>query len=76
MKGAQWERQALQDAASFAAMLGIFCIVARVARRFTAAMAKWDGEELEFEETPSGEVLVLGLPRDGGKWDSPPGLSF
>jgi hypothetical protein len=76
MKGAQWEGQALQGAGSYAAMLVVLAIAAGLVRRLTAALAKSEGEELQFEETPSGEVLVLGLPRDGGKWDGPADLSF
>jgi hypothetical protein len=61
----QFERRALQDPASYAAMLVVFGIVALWARRRTAALAESPETALQFEEAPAAEIFALELHRDG-----------
>jgi hypothetical protein len=58
--GVKWERQALQDSHSVAAMVALFGVAAVCGR-----LSKSDEEELRFEEEATPAVQELGLHRDG-----------
>jgi hypothetical protein len=64
-KSADLERHTLESPTRLSAMLVILGIAAVLARWRTAP-ADWEEAAVEFEEVPSGAILVLGLPRDGG----------
>jgi hypothetical protein len=46
-------------------MLVLFALAAGCGRWGTAALARLEGEELQFEEAEAPAVLELGLHRDG-----------
>jgi CubicO group peptidase (beta-lactamase class C family) len=76
-KGAEFERQALEDPARCVTMIVILGVVAVCVRLRTFVLAEETG--LEFEEVPSWQMVTLELPRDGGlRTDSaasrPPGF--
>jgi len=62
---AEFERRALANPAQLAAVLAVLGIVAVLARWRTTP-ANWEEAAVEFEVAPSNQILVLGLPRDGG----------
>ena len=64
-RAAELERWALEDTARYTTMLVVLAILAVCARWRTVANAKSE-ETVQFEEVPSDQILVLGLPRDGG----------
>ena len=70
-KCADIERLAIENPVRLSAVLVILGIAAVLARWRTAP-ADWEEAAVEFEEVPSGAILVLGLPRDGGLPDQPP----
>jgi hypothetical protein len=59
------ERQALQEPRAMAWMVALCGAAAIGGRLGTAALARWDEEELRFEEEATPAVLELGLHRDG-----------
>jgi len=59
------ELQALQEPRTMAAMLLLFGVAAAGVRWGTAALARSEEDELQFEEAPAPTVLELGLHRDG-----------
>jgi hypothetical protein len=65
VKGAQFELTALGDSARYATMLAVLGAAAACARQRTAWLAASDGAALQFEQAPSGEIIALGLNRDG-----------
>ena len=65
--GVKWERQALQDSHSVAAMVALFGVAAVCGR-----WVRPDEEELRFEEEATPAVLELGLHRDGVMPIGPP----
>ena len=65
--GVKWERQALEDSRSVAAMVALFGVA--------AVCGRWlrpDEEELRFEEEATPAVQELGLHRDGVMPMGPP----
>ena len=65
VKGADIERRALGDPASFAGMAAVLGILAAGARWWTSASAKSPESELRFEEEPAPAIFALDLHRDG-----------
>ncbi len=65
IKGADLERRALENPGGLATMLGLFAILAGLARWRTTALAKSPGGTLQFEEASVPAILPLGLNRDG-----------
>jgi hypothetical protein len=65
VKGADLERRALGDPASFAAMAAALGALAVCARWWTSASAKSPESELRFEEEPTPAIFALDLHRDG-----------
>jgi CubicO group peptidase (beta-lactamase class C family) len=63
--GVTFERQALQEPRTMTATLMLLAVAAAGVRWGTAARARLDERELQFEEVPSPAVLGLGLYRDG-----------
>jgi len=60
-KGAEFERRALDDPASFALIVVTLATAAAAARWFNASQSPPEGAEVPFEEVPSDAVQVLGL---------------
>jgi hypothetical protein len=58
---ATFERDALQQAGSYATMLGVLTLIWLGARWRTARMAIAEGAQPEFEDEPPGRVLTLEL---------------
>jgi hypothetical protein len=58
VKGADLERRALGDPASFAAMAAALGALAVCARWWTSASAKSPESELRFEEEPTPAILL------------------
>jgi CubicO group peptidase (beta-lactamase class C family) len=65
MLSVRYEQQALQYPPSMAAMLVLFGMAAAGTRWGTAALARLEEQDLQFEEAPAPAVLELGLHRDG-----------
>jgi cation transport ATPase len=63
--GVTFERQALQEPRTMMATLMLLAVAAAGVRWGTAARARLDERELQFEEVPAPAVLGLGLHRDG-----------
>jgi hypothetical protein len=57
------EQKALASPLSFAGMSALLAAFAYAARRVTDASPDWIGPEIQFEESPSDELTVLGLNR-------------
>ncbi len=64
-RGAEFERRALHDPASYAGMLVILSLAAVCARWRTAALTKSTEAELQFEDLPPVDIFALELHRDG-----------
>jgi hypothetical protein len=65
MLNVRFERDALQSARSMVTMVALFAVAALCGRWGTAALARLEEQELQFEEAPPPAVLELGLHRDG-----------
>lgn len=63
--GVNFERRALDRPASYAAMVAVLAVAALCVRWRTMTRAKSEESEVQFEETLTPTVLVLGLNRDG-----------
>lgn len=63
--GAQLERRALEHPGTYARMVVVLGVAAACARWRTAAQAKSEDADLQFEEEDSPAIFVLGLNRDG-----------
>jgi len=63
--GANLERRALDSPATYAAMVAVLAIAAICAGWRTMARAKSEESEVQFEESLTPTILVLGLNRDG-----------
>jgi hypothetical protein len=63
--GAEFERRAIADTASYFGMLAALAALAGFTRWRMAARARSEAVLL-FEEELPGAVITLGLPRDGG----------
>jgi CubicO group peptidase (beta-lactamase class C family) len=64
-RGANLERQALDDPGSYAIMIGILGALAITARWRASARAAADDATVQFEDEPEPVVFQLGLHRDG-----------
>jgi hypothetical protein len=65
MLSVKYERQVLQDPRGIATMAALFAAAAVCGRLATAAVARLDDDDLQFEEEAPPAVLELGLHRDG-----------
>ena len=70
-----YERQALEDPARFIPALIGFAVVWACLRWRTAAHARAEDAEVQFEEVAAPAVQVLGLNRDGAWPSGPPGAA-
>jgi CubicO group peptidase (beta-lactamase class C family) len=67
---AEFERYALASPALLAKVLIALAVLAFVAK-WRATPEKWEEVPVEFEEVPKDHILVLRLPRDGGRCEAP-----
>jgi hypothetical protein len=63
--GVDYERQALQEPRTIAALLALLAVVAAGVRWGTATLARSELMDLQYEEVPPPAVMGLGLHRDG-----------
>jgi hypothetical protein len=67
-----FEQRALQEPRTMEVMLMLLGVVAVGVRWSTAALARLDERDLQFEEVPAPAVFELGLQRDGVITAGPP----
>jgi CubicO group peptidase (beta-lactamase class C family) len=65
VEAAKLERDSFDNAATYAAVVGLLTTLAICARRSATRLSKSDAGELQFEDAEDPAILVLGLHRDG-----------